>query len=70
MFERDMQALMFNIFIPGVICSISKEEERIAIYFRSAKLPSEYGNIELVIWTKLYVSMLYCARPIAPKKYI
>ena len=57
MFERDMQALMFSIFIPGVICSISNDEERIAISFRSANLPSEYGNIELVIWTKLRVSM-------------
>ncbi|CAB4034808.1 Tetratricopeptide repeat 14, partial [Paramuricea clavata] len=33
--------------VQGVICSISKDEERIAISFRSAKLPSEYGNIEL-----------------------
>ena len=32
----------------GVICSLSKDEERIAVSFRSAKLPSEYGDIELV----------------------
>ncbi|XP_028391496.1 tetratricopeptide repeat protein 14-like [Dendronephthya gigantea] len=33
--------------VQGVICSISKDEERIAISFRSSKLPSEYGDIEL-----------------------
>ena len=35
--------------VQGVICSLSKDEERIAVSFRSAKLPSEYGDVELGI---------------------
>lgn len=38
-----------NDIVRGVICSVSVEEERIAISFRSSKLPSEYRNIELGI---------------------
>lgn len=38
-----------NDIVQGVICSVSVKEEKIAISFRSSKLPSEYGNIELGI---------------------
>lgn len=38
-----------NDIVHGVICSVSAEEEKIAISFQSSKLPSEYGNIELGI---------------------
>ncbi|XP_046850263.1 tetratricopeptide repeat protein 14-like [Xenia sp. Carnegie-2017] len=34
-------------FVQGVICSVSRDDERIAISFRSSKLPSQFGHVEL-----------------------
>lgn len=39
---------MFVLYFLGVICSVSRDDERIAISFRSSKLPSQFGHVELV----------------------